>query len=253
MNFREPPFFNMNLPQVKPFLTIVIPAHNETHRLPATLKEVARFATAQKFHTEILIVENASTDGTYELAMEICKDISQARVLREPVKGKGQAVKRGMLAARGEYCLIFDADLAMPVKEIPKFIPPMLTNCDIAIASREVREAKRYDEPLYRHLIGRGFNFLVRVLVLPDLQDTQCGYKCFSSRVIKPLFNRQIMTGWAFDVELLAIARQLGFSIKEVPIEWHYGPHSRVRIFVDAPKMFADLLKIRSNLRKGIY
>lgn len=243
----------MKSTQVKPFLTIIIPAHNETHRLPATLKEVARFVKTQKYHTEILIVENASTDGTYELALKICKDISQARVLQEPVKGKGQAVKRGMLAARGEYCLIFDADLAMPVKEIPKFIPPRLTKCDIAIASREISGARRYDEPLYRHLIGRGFNFLVRVLVLPGLQDTQCGYKCFSSRVIKPLFERQSMTGWAFDVELLAIARRLNYSIKEVPIEWHYGPQSRVRIFIDAPKMFADLIKIRSNLRKGIY
>lgn len=243
----------MKFDQAKPFLTIVIPAHNETHRLPATIKEVARYAKTQKYHTEILIVENASTDGTYDLAMKMCKDIIQARVLQEPIKGKGQAVKRGMLAARGEYCLIFDADLAMPVKEIPKFIPPMLTNCDIAIASREVSGAKRCNEPLYRHLIGRVFNFLVRVLVLPGLQDTQCGYKCFSSRVIKPLFKRQSMTGWAFDVELLAIARQLGYSIKEVPIEWHYGPHSRVSIFVDAPRMFADLLKIRSNLRKGIY
>jgi dolichyl-phosphate beta-glucosyltransferase len=243
----------MKSDQAKPFLTIVIPAHNETHRLPATIKEVARYAKTQKYHTEVLIVENASTDGTYDLAMKMCKDIIQARVLQEPIKGKGQAVKRGMLAARGEYCLIFDADLAMPVKEIPKFIPPMLTNCDIAIASREVSGAKRCNEPLYRHLIGRVFNFLVRVLVLPGLQDTQCGYKCFSSRVIKPLFKRQIMTGWAFDVELLAIARQLGYSIKEVPIEWHYGPHSRVSIFVDAPRMFADLLKIRSNLRKGIY
>jgi glycosyltransferase involved in cell wall biosynthesis len=243
----------MKSSQAKPFLTIVIPAHNEAHRLPATLKEVARYAKTQKYHTEILIVENASTDGTYDLAMKMCKDIIQAQVLQEPIKGKGQAVKRGMLAARGEYCLIFDADLAMPVKEIPKFIPPMLTNCDIAIASREVSGAKRCNEPLYRHLIGRVFNFMVRVLVLPGLQDTQCGYKCFSSRVIKPLFNRQSMTGWAFDVELLAIARQLGYSIKEVPIEWHYGLHSRVSIFVDAPRMFADLLKIRSNLRKGIY
>jgi dolichyl-phosphate beta-glucosyltransferase len=243
----------MKSPLKKPFLTIVIPAHNETHRLPATLKEVARFVKAQKYRTEILIVENASTDGTYDLAIKICREIPQARVLQEPVKGKGKAVKRGMLVARGEYCLIFDADLAMPVKEIPKFIPPKLTDCDIAIASREVHGAKRFDEPLYRHLIGRGFNFLVRVLVLPGLQDTQCGYKCFSSNVIKSLFSRQSMTGWAFDVELLAIARQLGFSIKEVPIEWHYGPQSRMRVFVDAPKMFIDLLKIRINQRKGIY
>jgi glycosyltransferase involved in cell wall biosynthesis len=239
--------------KVKPFLSIVIPAHNEMLRLPATLNEVARFIKTQAYHSEVLVVENASTDNTYDLAMEMCKTIPQARVLREPVKGKGQAVKCGMLAARGEYCLIFDADLAMPVNEIPKFIPPLLIGCDIAIASRETSGAKRYHEPLYRHLIGRAFNFLVRMLVLPGLQDTQCGYKCFKSGIIESIFNRQTMTGWAFDVELLAIARQLGYSIKEMPIEWYYGSHSRVNIIVDAPRMFADLLAIRSNVRKGIY
>jgi dolichyl-phosphate beta-glucosyltransferase len=237
----------------RPFLTIVIPAHNETLRLPDTLNEVVRFVKAQKYITELLVVENASTDDTYDLAMQICKGIPQARVLQEPVKGKGQAVKRGMLAARGEYCLIFDADLAMPVSEIPKFLPPALIDCDISIASREARGAQRYNEPLYRHLIGRVFNFLVRILVLPGLQDTQCGYKCFRSSVIEAVFKRQSMTGWAFDVELLAIARQQGFSLKEVPIEWYYGPHSRMRMFVDAPKMFTDLLAIRSNVRKGAY
>jgi len=238
---------------IKPFLSIVIPAHNESLRLPATLTELAAFIKRQNFLTEILVVENASTDGTYEQAVDLCKNIPHASVVQEPIKGKGQAVKHGMLAAHGEYCLIFDADLAMPVKEIPKFIPPALTGFDIAIASREAKGAHRYEEPLYRHLVGRAFNFLVRVLTLPGLQDTQCGYKCFRSQVIEAIFNRQTMSGWAFDVELLVIAQQLGYSIKEIPIEWHYGAHSRVRMLNDAPRMLRDLFIIRAKVHRGEY
>jgi dolichyl-phosphate beta-glucosyltransferase len=237
----------------KPYLSIIIPAHNEVLRLPATLKEVFAFASTQSYPVEIVVVENASIDNTFELASNLCRNYPNAQVISEPIKGKGQAVKRGMLAARGDYRLICDADLAMPVGEIPKFIPPQLTDCDIAIASREARGAKRNNEPFYRHLVGRIFNLLVRIIVLPKLQDTQCGYKCFRSEIIDPVFNQQTMTGWAFDVELLAIAEQLGYSIKEVPIDWYYGPRSQMRVFVDAPRMFVDLLKIRSNMHRNIY
>ncbi|MBN2677413.1 MAG: glycosyltransferase [Anaerolineaceae bacterium] len=222
-------------------------------RLPTTVACVDAFIKSQTYLSEIIIVENASTDTTYELAMEMRKTIRNLQVLREPVKGKGQAVKRGMLAARGEYRLICDADLAMPVTQIHKFIPPALTDFDVAIASREAKGAQRYNEPLYRHLIGRVFNYLVRILVLPGLQDTQCGFKCFRAGVVEQIFKRQSMSGWAFDVELLAIAQELGYSIREIPIEWYYGPHSRVRLIVDAPKMFNDLIKIRVNLRRGVY
>jgi hypothetical protein len=149
--------------------------------------------------------------------------------------------------------MICDADLSMPVTEIPKFIPPILKDCDIAIASREAKGAKRYNEPLYRYLIGRVFNFFVRILVLPGLKDTQCGFKCFRGEIVESLFNRQTMGSWVFDVELLAIASQLGYTIREVPIHWHFGPRSRMRIYVDAANMFRDLLKIRSNIRKKLY
>lgn len=238
---------------IKPFLSIIIPAHNESLRLPATLTEVATFVKKQSFITEVLVVENASMDGTFDLAVKLCKSIPRAKVMQEPIKGKGQAIRHGMLAARGEYCLIFDADLAMPVKEITKFIPPALNNCDIAIASREAKGAQRHQEPLYRYLIGRVFNLFVRVLVLPGFKDTQCGYKCFRSHTIEKIFSRQTMSGLVFDVELLAIARQRGYTIKEIPIEWHFGAHSRVRMLIDAPRMFKDLLKIRANVRNGVY
>jgi len=239
--------------QKKPFLSIIIPAHNEEYRLPATVAKIAAFLKSQSFSYEILVVENASNDKTYDLALGMRLSIENLMVIQEPIKGKGQAVKRGMLAAQGEYRLICDADLSMPVMEIPKFLPPLLTAYEIAIASREAKGAKRYNEPLYRHLVGRVFNFLVRILVLPGLQDTQCGFKCFKGDIVESIFKRQTMTGWAFDVELLVIARQLGYSICEVPIHWYYGPRSRVKLFIDATNMFNDLLKIRTNIRNELY
>jgi dolichyl-phosphate beta-glucosyltransferase len=237
----------------KPLLSIIIPAHNEELRLPATIASIDAFLKSQSYTSEIVIVENASDDNTFALAKDMQATVKNLVVFQEPIKGKGQAVKKGMLSANGEYRLICDADLSMPVSEIPKFLPPLLPGCQIAIASREAKGAKRYHEPLYRHLVGRIFNFLVRILVLPGLQDTQCGFKCFKGDVIEPIFRRQTMAGWAFDVEILAIARQLDLSITEVPIQWHYGPRSRVNLLVDATKMFRDLLIIRSNLRKRVY
>ncbi len=243
----------MKATQKKPILSIIIPAHNEELRLRATVERIAAFLKTQSFTSEILIVENASSDNTFDLAKGMQTTVKKLRVIQEPLKGKGQAVKRGILEARGEYRLICDADLSMPETEIPKFLPPLLPDCDIAIASREGKGAKRYNEPLYRHLVGRIFNFLVRILVLPDLQDTQCGFKSFKGEIVESIFNRQTMVGWSFDVELLVIARQLGYSICEVPIKWYYGERSRVKLFVDATNMFRDLLKIRSNRRNQVY
>lgn len=243
----------MESQQTKPFLSIVIPAHNEEFRLQPTVEKIAAFLMTQPYNSEIVVVDNASYDRTYELAINLRKSIANLRVFQESVKGKGQAVKRGILSANGKYRLICDADLAMPVTEIPKFLPPNLPDCDIAIASREGNGAKRFNEPLYRHLVGRVFNLLVQILVLPGLQDTQCGFKCFKDNVINSIFERQIMKGWVFDVELLAIARQLGYSICEVPIQWIYGPRSRVSLLADSYKMLLDLFKIRKNLHSGIY
>ena len=139
------------------------------------------------------------------------------RILHEDLPGKGRAVRRGVLEARGDYRLIADADFSMPVDQINRFLPPACTS-DIAIASREAPGAKRYNEPGFRHLTGRVYNFWIRSLVLPGLQDTQCGFKCFRAGVAKDIFPRQTLTGWSFDVELLAIARRHGYSICR---DWH--------------------------------
>jgi len=141
----------------------------------------------------------------------------------------------------------------MPIEEIAHFLPPEQEGYDIAIASREAKGAKRIGEPLYRHLVGRVFNLLVQVLTLPELNDTQCGFKCFTAQAAEDLFPKMTITGWTFDVEILAIARQSGYRIIEVPIPWYYKSHSKIHVMRDSMKMASDLLVIRRNIRQGKY
>ncbi|MCJ7520010.1 MAG: glycosyltransferase family 2 protein [Anaerolineaceae bacterium] len=236
-----------------PFLSIIIPAYNEAARLPGTLEQVNAFLASQPFTSEIIVVENGSTDGTFEIALGLQKRIANLKVMHEHTPGKGWAVRQGMLAAKGEYRFICDADLSMPIEEVTGFLPPILQDAPIAIASREMPGAVRYAEPEYRHLIGRAFNTLVRLLLLPGLQDTQCGFKCFRADAAEKIFPLLTIRGWTFDVEALFIARKLGFGITEVPIPWYFKPQSRVKVLRDSLQMGVDLLKIRWNALKGKY
>ena len=236
-----------------PFLSIVIPAHNEERRLPKTLEQVVRFAGSQSFETEVLIVENASRDRTLEVGQTYANQHPGViRILHEELPGKGRAVQKGMLAARGAYRFFADADFSMPATEIVNFIPPQV-DAPIAIASREAPGAVRYHEPYYRHLTGRVFNTLIRMLVLPALEDTQCGFKMFRADVAEDLFRRQTLMGWSFDVELLYIASRRKIPILEIPIPWYFNPESKVNVFRDSWRMFLDLLTIRRNGRAGLY
>ena len=233
-----------------PFLSIIIPAHNEEHRLAQTLEEVLAFTRSQPYTSEILIMENASTDRTLEIAQSYAAQHPNILVLHDDRPGKGLAVKSGMLAAHGDYRFICDADLSMPAAEIARFLPPALTGVDIGIASREAPGAVRYNEPFLRHLTGRVFNTLVRAIVLHGLQDTQCGFKCFTRQAAETLFPLQTMNGWTFDVEVLAIAQKMGLKIAEVPIPWYYHGDSKVRVVRDSLKMARDLFRIRARVRK---
>jgi glycosyltransferase involved in cell wall biosynthesis len=237
---------------LKPFLSIVLPAHNEADRLPITLERIDRFLNTQPYQAEVLVVENGSQDDTLEIAREFAKRFDYLTVIHEEQRGKGLAVRSGMLKAQGEYCFICDVDLSMPIEEVNRFLPPQLEDTPIAIASREAPGAKRYDEPEYRHLVGRVFNGLVRLLALPGLHDTQCGFKCFRADAAR-LFHCQTIEGWTFDVEVLFIARRRGISIAEVPIPWYFNPHSKVRLLRDSFHMAVDLIKIRWYALSGRY
>ena len=234
------------------FLSIIVPAYNEEKRLPSTLEEIDAFLRTQPFSFEIIVVENGSTDRTTEVAESFAATRPYVRVLHSP-KGKGAAVKMGMLHARGEYLFICDADLSMPIEEVTRFLPPALDGYDIAIGSREVPGARRYNEPFYRHLEGRIFNWIVRLLAVPGIQDTQCGFKCFRREVALDLFPYQTMNGWSFDVEILYIARQRGYRLVEVPINWYYKQNSRINPIKDAIDMFLEVIKIRLNGWRGVY
>jgi glycosyltransferase involved in cell wall biosynthesis len=236
-----------------PFLSIVIPAHNEEKRLPRTLEQVFAFLSAQPYPAEVIVVENGSTDRTLELTQAAVAQHPTLRPLRIEGRGKGLAVQQGMLAARGEYRFICDADLSMPIEEIEKFLPPGLDGFDIAIASREAPGAVRYGEPAYRHWGGRAINLAIQMLILPGLQDTQCGFKCFRAEAAERLFRLQTLPGWSFDIEVLFLARRAGLKIREVPIHWYYDSDSKVKAVRDALDMIADILRIRMNTMRGRY
>lgn len=236
-----------------PFLSIIIPAYNEERRLPRTLGQVFTFLKEQNYTAEVLVVENGSSDQTFEIAQKFVEHYKNLRVFKEEQRGKGNAVRRGMLEARGEYRFICDADLSMPIAEVNRFLPPKLNDFDIVIGSREAPGAVRYNEPQYRHLTGRVFNTLIRLLVLPNLQDTQCGFKCFRAGVAEEIFPYQTLTGWSFDVEVLYIAQQRGYLIREIPINWHFNSDTKISVLHDSRQMFLDLLTIRRNARRGLY
>ena len=211
------------------------------------------FLHDQSYEAEILVVNNGSQDRTAEIVREFQTNHSNLFLINEDRAGKGLAVRLGMLRASGEYRFICDADLSMPIQEIRKFIPPTLVDFDIAIGSREVPGAVRYNEPAHRHWIGRIFNFFVRTLAVPGFMDTQCGFKCFHETAGTDLFQVQRLDGWTFDVEVLFIAQRRGYRIVEVPIQWYYFPASRIHVLRDSLYMFMDLFKIRLNWMKDRY
>ena len=234
-------------------LSIIVPAFNEARRLPATLDRLVAYAESRPFSTEVLVVDNASTDATNAVATEFASRCPVVRCLQEGVRGKGAAVRTGVMAASGEYILFSDADLAVPVEEADNFLPPRVPDCDIAIGSREAEGARRYGEPFRRHLMGRVFNLVVRGFLLPGLQDTQCGFKAFRRDVARDLFSGSTVHGWAFDVEILYIARLRGYRIVEVPVQWYYGEESKVRPVRDTWRMLNEISKIRKNGKRGLY
>lgn len=236
-------------------LSIVIPAYNEAEesRLPTSLQQIAAFVESQSYPIEVIIVNNNSADDTQRIIDEAAAKHDYIQPMFEGVQGKGAAVRTGMLAAKYDYVFICDADLSMPIEEVVKFLPPAVEHYDVAIGSREGPGAKRIDEPEFRHIIGRIFNFIVQVFAVRGFPDTQCGFKSFRREIAQELLPLQTNVGWTFDVELLHIAQKRGHKIIAVPITWYYKEHSKIKPFSDGLKMLRDVLTIRMQSMRGIY
>jgi len=237
----------------QPFLSVVIPAYNEEPRIQRTLDRVTEYLSIREHTWEVVVGDDGSTDDTAAILKRAASANPNIRVLTLPHRGKGWAVKNAMLEAKGDYRLICDADLSVPIEQVERLLPPRLEGVDIAIGSREQPGSRRIGEPPLRHLMGRVYNRLVRSLISTGLKDTQCGFKCFRGDVVSPLFGLQTMDGFAFDAELLFLAHRRGLTVKEVGIDWYYGEGSKVRPVRDSLSMTGDLLKIRWAYLTGRY
>ena len=237
----------------QPYLSVVIPAYNEETRVVSTLRQVTGFLEGQGYTWEVVVVDDGSTDRTAALVEEFARHREGVSLLPLPHGGKGWAVKRGMLQARGGYRFMCDADLSMPIEQLPLFLPPATGGCDIAIGSREAPGALRVGEPTLRHLMGRVYNPLVRLLLVRGLKDTQCGFKCFRGDVAQELFSLQRLSGFGFDIEVLFLSQKRGLRVCEVPIQWHYRSHSKVSPLRDVVAMTWDILRVRWFHFRGKY
>lgn len=229
-----------------PYLSIVIPAFNEEDRLGATLVRVLEWLDEWGGTAEVLVVDDGSSDGTADLVRAKGEADPRVRLLEYGSnRGKGYAVGLGVSEAVGEQILFSDADLSTPIEEYTR-LAAALESAEIAIGSRALPDS-RLDkrQPLYRELMGRSFNLLVQALVFPGIRDTQCGFKLFRSEAARETFSRRVIDGFAFDVEILFIARKLGYEVAEIPVIWINDEASRVDPIRHSIQMFRDILGIR--------
>jgi dolichyl-phosphate beta-glucosyltransferase len=234
-------------------LSVVIPSYNEAHRIGRTLEELRARLPSVAPSWEIRVVDDGSTDATAAIVEAAARDDGRIVLQREPHRGKGGAVRHGMLQARGALRFMCDADLSMPIAGIAPFVASVPADYDIAIATREGAASLRVGEPNHRHILGRVFNWLVQATLFSEFADTQCGFKMFSAAAAEAVFPLTTIDGWAFDIEVLVIAKQQEWRLGEVPIEWHYRDRSQVSPLRDPFTMARDVLKIRANRRRGLY
>jgi len=236
-------------------LSVVIPMYNETGRIRDTIPTLLTYFADQPYRHEFVIVDDGSTDGTAELARELFALALRARVLeKKPNRGKGSAVRAGMLAARGKYVLFCDADLATPPGELDKFWRWLDDGYEVVIGSRKMAGANiTRHQPVWRENLGKVFTWLTNTLATKGISDVTCGFKVFSRSAARELFSRARLNDWSFDAEVLFIAQRRGYRIKEVPVTWHDKPGTKVRLLQDAARSIAGLAKIRLNGMRGKY
>ncbi|MHC4271640.1 MAG: dolichyl-phosphate beta-glucosyltransferase, partial [Planctomycetota bacterium] len=234
----------MNSPQ--PFLSIIVPVYNESNRIQ-NLYVIDNYLRQQKFSSELIIVDDGSTDNTLAKINSAALESNINIISYNYNRGKGYAIKVGMLAAKGNFCLFTDIDLSTPIDEFNKFLP-YINEHDVVIASRRAEGAQLLErQPKVREMLGKGFTCLSQIVLRLNVSDFTCGFKCFSSRSARLIFERLTIDRWGFDSEILYIAHKQRFSIKEIPIIWQNNPHTKVKFPKDLVRSFVDLLEIRLN------
>lgn len=229
-----------------PAISVVVPAYNEEGRLGNTLPIMYAYLKEHFSWFELLVVDDGSTDRTPAIVHEFARQHPEVRLLSyQPNRGKGHAVRTGVLQSQGEWVLFSDADLATPIEELPNLAAKLREGYDIAIASRAVRGAQLVvRQPWYREFAGRSFNLMVQLLAVPGIHDTQCGFKLFRQDAAREIFSRCEENGFSFDIEVLHVALRLGYRVAEVPVHWMHREGSKVRLLRDAVRMFLALLRI---------
>jgi dolichyl-phosphate beta-glucosyltransferase len=239
----------------RPHLSIVIPAYNEEQRLGASLPLIDAYLREHRLDTEILVVDDGSTDDTTSVASTfLCN--RRGRVLRQPENlGKGAAVRRGVLEAEGRWVLMTDADLSTPIEEHAKLAGVAREeDLDVVFGSRALPDSQiEIRQNALRETMGKTFNLILRWITGLPHRDTQCGFKLFDRERVRPLFERMIVDRFAFDVELLFLCRRFGLLVKEVPVIWRNSDRSTVNIVTAPPRMLVDLIRVRWRFRRGLY
>jgi dolichyl-phosphate beta-glucosyltransferase len=237
------------------YLSVVIPAYNEELRLDKTLRGIHTYLQRQPYAAEIIVVDDGSQDRTVSIVRAYDGWSPPVSVLHNGRnRGKGFSVRRGFLHARGDYLLFSDADLSTPIEEVEKLFAALREPCDIAIGSRALLGSRvEVHQPWYREHMGQLFNAFVRALAVPGIRDTQCGFKCFRREAALAICRRMAVERFGFDVEMLYLARRLGYRVREVPVVWRNSPQTRVRVGRDSVSMLGDLLRIRWNDLRARY
>lgn len=235
-----------------PFLSVVIPAYNEEARIGPTLEQMAAYLDGQPYTWDMLVVSDGSSDNTEAIVTSFAEKRPNVQLIAyKPNRGKGNAVRVGMLAATGDRVLFMDADLATPPEETAKVLAHLEKGADVVIGSRPLKESQLdVHQPFHREAFGRMSNLIVQLVGVRGIKDTQCGFKLFTHQAAQEIFKRCKMRGFSFDMEVLMIARDLGLKIDEIPIRWSDQVGSKVVLWRDAPKVLIDLFQMRLMGRK---
>jgi dolichyl-phosphate beta-glucosyltransferase len=230
----------------KPFLSVIIPAYNEAKRLPLTLIDVDRHLSQTDYSSEVIVVNDGSHDATYEVVSKFLPLIKNLRIIdNKENHGKGSVVRQGMLEAKGTLRLFMDADNSTSVNQFNNMLPYFKEGYDVVIGSRDIKGAELVPpQPFYKRILGNIGNLIIQALLLPGLWDTQCGFKCFSEEVADKVFSAMKINRWGFDVEALALAKRMGYRIKEIPVRWVNSTMSHVKLSGYLSSLW-DVLRIR--------